>query len=717
MPVTGARVESSLAASRAISDEIQPVGEGWSRHNQELLVHPPSQVFFAQRGNFRGKYLVRDEDTKEKFRVCPAPHVGRECPIELRAAAASVVRPELVEKEAKMERAVVIAEMPKTARLALKFSLGFLDTPAACYGLFSGIRGVGAAQWCASQFHQRLLPRVSEKIHGWWDSEAEMPEELLYRGSHVGSMSMLLKELLEQLDKDLLASAHGLAGCDAVVAVLIGESLVTASAGQASVVLLPDDCEPIPLLQSQEADTAAALGQLDPGHVSEQGSVLLSGDGQTVCRAKSAWDLEEPDGEADPVGRLLRAPDAFAALGIPEGGPSSPNDARVAYKKLALRVHPDKVRGCKAEDAKAAFARLEQSASSVEAMAKHSVDACQGIHRILRCDPFTMKGARAALQLDEDADDRQAQNAMRKAEEGIGKAQVKDAELECRRALEVCKTAAETLRNASQHGAAGQAAEKLLAEPVRRRSLRSLGLRDLRGVGGAVEVETAAWRVGEPMSVCLAAGTTAELVPEELEATRKIFQWQPKAAARAWCSRALELEDRAGDSSASAICLCVREHEEAASHEVEGPPAAKRARGQRGPRSVRLRHLLLRAAEAGKVPPDDPMARRKRLPPGSLAPKFRTPVEAELELVGYLRELLSSYSEEAAREEAFRKLIQQHSECQSADSGGKMCGDLGWVSRGQFEPALEQAAFSLRPAELSDVVVTSRGLHIIQRIA
>ncbi|CAE8738041.1 unnamed protein product [Polarella glacialis] len=115
-----------------------------------------------------------------------------------------------------MERSVVLADMPKTARLALRFPLGFLDSPAAMYAVFSSLRGnVCAAHWCATQFHQRLLKEVAKKIHGWWASEAEMPEELLYRGSHVGSLSKLLKEVLEALDRDLVSGPHGLGGCDA----------------------------------------------------------------------------------------------------------------------------------------------------------------------------------------------------------------------------------------------------------------------------------------------------------------------------------------------------------------------------------------------------------------------------------------------------------------------------------------------------------------------
>ena len=48
------------------------------------------------------------------------------------------------------------------------------------------------------------------------------------------------------------------------------------------------------------------------------------------------------------------------------------------------------------------------------------------------------------------------------------------------------------------------------------------------------------------------------------------------------------------------------------SEEVKEERPSKRQKGPKGPRSVRLRHLLLRCAEAGKALPEDPMARRKK---------------------------------------------------------------------------------------------------------
>jgi parvulin-like peptidyl-prolyl isomerase len=59
----------------------------------------------------------------------------------------------------------------------------------------------------------------------------------------------------------------------------------------------------------------------------------------------------------------------------------------------------------------------------------------------------------------------------------------------------------------------------------------------------------------------------------------------------------------------------------------------------------------------------------------------------------------------------FRSLARSHSECSSSERGG----DLGKFGKGQMAPEFEQAAFALAYTQISDVVESPFGFHIIQR--
>ena len=57
----------------------------------------------------------------------------------------------------------------------------------------------------------------------------------------------------------------------------------------------------------------------------------------------------------------------------------------------------------------------------------------------------------------------------------------------------------------------------------------------------------------------------------------------------------------------------------------------------------------------------------------------------------------------------FSKIAQEKSKCPSSQQGG----DLGWVNRGAMVPEFEKAAFELKKGQMSGVVKSAYGFHII----
>ncbi|KAJ1020344.1 hypothetical protein NDA18_005940 [Ustilago nuda] len=63
--------------------------------------------------------------------------------------------------------------------------------------------------------------------------------------------------------------------------------------------------------------------------------------------------------------------------------------------------------------------------------------------------------------------------------------------------------------------------------------------------------------------------------------------------------------------------------------------------------------------------------------------------------------------------ETFASLASVNSDCSSARAGG----DLGFFQRGQMQKPFEDAAFALKLGELSSIVDTDSGVHLIYRTA
>ncbi|KAL4742288.1 hypothetical protein BDV11DRAFT_180993 [Aspergillus similis] len=77
------------------------------------------------------------------------------------------------------------------------------------------------------------------------------------------------------------------------------------------------------------------------------------------------------------------------------------------------------------------------------------------------------------------------------------------------------------------------------------------------------------------------------------------------------------------------------------------------------------------------------------------------------------REILRGHQERIMRGEIrLGDLAMSESDCSSA----RKKGDLGFFGRGEMQKEFEEAAFALQPGQVSDIVESGSGLHLIERL-
>jgi peptidyl-prolyl cis-trans isomerase NIMA-interacting 1 len=121
------------------------------------------------------------------------------------------------------------------------------------------------------------------------------------------------------------------------------------------------------------------------------------------------------------------------------------------------------------------------------------------------------------------------------------------------------------------------------------------------------------------------------------------------------------------------------------------------------PKEVRVLHIL-------KKHKDSRRPSSWRQPKGT--PIRITKEEARQEL----SEILTILKESSNTLEELRATMEELARTESDCSSAKRGGDLGYFGRKKMQPEFEKASFALAVGELSDIVDTSSGVHIILRI-
>ncbi|KAF1935753.1 rotamase-domain-containing protein [Clathrospora elynae] len=116
---------------------------------------------------------------------------------------------------------------------------------------------------------------------------------------------------------------------------------------------------------------------------------------------------------------------------------------------------------------------------------------------------------------------------------------------------------------------------------------------------------------------------------------------------------------------------------------------------------IRCAHLLVKHRDS-------------RRPASWREPKITRSVEDARQMIGSYQAQIQAHEAGTGQPNAksLSELATTESDCSSARKGG----DLGFFGKGDMQKEFEQAAFNLAKGEVSGVVETASGVHLIQRL-
>lgn len=400
------------------------------------------------------------------------------------------------------------------------------------------------------------------------------------------------------------------------------------------------------------------------------------------------------------------ATNPFAALGLKvvdlqQGAPS----IRKTFRKMSLVVHPDKVGDALRQQAAATFAKLEAASSAVEAMLQADAAATALVAELDAAhDEGKLVGDPAAaaktLGVAEGTEEKHVKSAVKRKFHGPLSRIQNVARKDVDRAFKIIEVAEETVIRGSKLWQPSEGDEAV-------RVTRALGCKDLKVpvplLSSGLVTECFELEPGRSAAVALLSDAAASVPDADVASC--IARHAPGRPRSAALRIAMDASRRVSGDAVGVVCAYFS-HDAAAGSSgatAQTPPLLKRAKTMK-PDRVRVSHILLRWAG---LKGEDEFAR-----PG-VEPPTRTQIDAEYGLLELLECLAAG--EPKTLGARFKAEVMKRSECASALN--VPYADLGWIEPGSAEPPLEAAAFNTPIGGLSDVVVSTRGAHLMYRMA